>query len=114
MPDHSTVCGWVVERPDFANQYTRARTIGYDVLAEQILDIADTPAQGIKAKCDGDGILIEATTGDMIEHRRLQVDARKWLLSKMRPEKYGDRLAVNQTGEVTVIKRLIGVDVGEI
>jgi hypothetical protein len=33
----------------------------------------------------------KTTTGDMIERARLQVDARKWLLSKMRPDKYGDR-----------------------
>jgi hypothetical protein len=30
--------------------------------------------------------------GDMIERSRLQVDARKWLISKWAPRKYGDRI----------------------
>ncbi len=35
---------------------------------------------------------VEIMTGDMVDRARLQVDARKWLLSKMAPKKYGDRL----------------------
>jgi terminase small subunit-like protein len=27
----------------------------------------------------------------MIEHRRLQIDARKWMAGKLRPRKYGDK-----------------------
>jgi hypothetical protein len=37
----------------------------------------------------------ETTTGDMIEHRRLQIDARKWILSKALPKVYSERLAVD-------------------
>jgi hypothetical protein len=35
---------------------------------------------------------LKTVTGDMIERAKLQVDARKWRLSKMAPKKYGDRL----------------------
>jgi hypothetical protein len=31
-------------------------------------------------------------TGDMLGHRRLQVEARKWYAAKLAPKKYGDRL----------------------
>ena len=34
-------------------------------------------------------------TGDMVERAKLQLDARKWLLSKLRPDKYGDRTIVS-------------------
>lgn len=37
----------------------------------------------------------KTTTGDMIEHRRLQIDARKWRLSKMAPKRYGDKSALD-------------------
>jgi hypothetical protein len=37
----------------------------------------------------------KTVTGDMVERAKLQLDARKWLLSKLRPDKYGDRLAVD-------------------
>jgi hypothetical protein len=40
----------------------------------------------------------------MIEHRRLQVDARKWILARMDPKKYGDKIeqTVEQKTTVTV------------
>jgi hypothetical protein len=48
--------------------------------------------------CDGaeaEKIIEEKTmTADMVERSKLQVDARKWLLSKMAPHKYGERPAV--------------------
>ncbi len=66
-------------------------------MAEEIIEISDTPCLGVKTKTLKDGSE-EVTEGDMIEHRRLQVDARKWLLSKMRPEKYGDRTSLEHSG----------------
>jgi hypothetical protein len=91
MPAESTVRAWALDDiQGFAAQYARAREIGIERHAEQILMIADTPLIGEKRKTNDKGE-VEITTGDMIEHRRLQVDARKWLLSKMLPKKYGDR-----------------------
>ena len=34
----------------------------------------------------------EITTGDMIMHCRLQVEAGKWSVIKLAPKKYGDKL----------------------
>jgi hypothetical protein len=34
----------------------------------------------------------------MIEHRRLQIDARKWLIGKMAPKKYGDKQTHEHAG----------------
>ena len=35
----------------------------------------------------------------MIEHRRLRIDARKWMLARALPKVYGDRLAAELTGK---------------
>jgi hypothetical protein len=35
----------------------------------------------------------------MIEHRRLQIDARKWILAKALPKIYGDKLTAEVTGK---------------
>lgn len=70
-------------------------------MAEDILDIADTPQIGAVTKTKPDGS-VETREGDMIEHRRLQVDARKWLASKLKPKKYGDRVDLtNSDGSLT-------------
>lgn len=92
MPALSTVMLWLTrpDRASFVEQYTRARELQADYLAAQIVEIADTPVIGVKTKTNEKGE-VETTEGDMIEHRRLQVDARKWYASKLAPKKYGDR-----------------------
>ena len=88
MPDESAVRYWAIDNVEFAPLYARAREVGYDKLAEEILKIADTPKEGQIVSIKEWGA--EVTTKDMIEHRRLQIDTRKWLLAKMLPKRYGD------------------------
>jgi hypothetical protein len=38
-------------------------------------------------------------TGDMIRHRQLKVDALKWVVSKMLPKKYGDKIDITSGNE---------------
>jgi hypothetical protein len=71
-------------------------------LADEILDIANTPVVGVKTKTNEKGE-VETTEGDMIEHRRLQVDARKWIAAKLKPKKYGDKQEIEHSGNVSVI-----------
>jgi hypothetical protein len=97
MPAESTVRAWALDDVQgFGAKYTRARELGYDRLAEELLQIADTPQVGVKTVHKATGA--ETTEGDMIEHRRLQVDARKWMLAKMLPKKYGDKVTQELTG----------------
>ena len=71
---------WVSQDAQLADNYARAREMGWDKVAEDIIDISDD------------------TLGDP-QRDRLRVDARKWLLSKMLPKKYGDKLDVTSDGE---------------
>ena len=36
-----------------------------------------------------------------MQRSRLRVETRKWFLSKLAPKRYGDRQAVDMTGQVT-------------
>lgn len=89
MPRKSTICKWLNADDEFARLYAFARQMQGEAYGEEIIEIADTPVTGVKVtkKADGTTDVIE---GDMIEHRRLQVDARKWVASKLYPKKYGD------------------------
>ena len=97
MPCKATVFKWLGQQPAFADQYARAREAQADALADEILHIADTPVIGQKTVSKATGI--EISEGDMIEHRRLQVDARKWLAGKLRPKVYGDKVQQEITGK---------------
>jgi hypothetical protein len=62
-----------------------------------LLAIADTPKVGeITTHGIRDGKkTAEIRKVDMIEHRRLQIETRRWLLSKLRPREYGERIEVD-------------------
>jgi hypothetical protein len=98
MPCMATVLNWLRAYPDFVSQYARAREVLHEHWAQEIIEISDTPLIGVKTKTTDDGV--ETVEGDMIEHRRLQVDARKWLLSKLAPRKYGDKIEVTAVPSV--------------
>lgn len=83
-----TFYDWLAKNEEFKAPYNYAREIRSDVLFEEIIEIADTPEEGSKVKCTPKGTITE--TGDMTEHRRLKIDARKWVVSKMNPKKYGN------------------------
>lgn len=98
MPSEPTVRRWALEdHHGFSAQYARAREIGYHGMADELREIADTPQQGVRTKMLPDG-KSEETWGDMIEHRKLQVDTRKWLLARALPKVYGDRLTHEHGG----------------
>lgn len=116
LPSEAGFRKWCDSDADLSAQYAQARETRTDVIFEEILRIADTPVMGEKRKVLGnqeegpecelgeDTItrVVEITYGDMIEHRRLQVDARKWMVGKMNPKKYGDKLDVNHAGVIAV------------
>jgi hypothetical protein len=105
LPPAPTVRGWVVgDVHGFAAGYARAREIGLDAMADELLAISNTPQEGIEIEEGPDGV--KTKRGDMLGHRKLQIDARKWYLSKIAPKKYGDRLEVKAEVNVSFSERL--------
>lgn len=109
MPARSTVFRWLAGNKAFQDQYARARDAQADALFDEILSIADTPVVGVKTVHKATGT--ETTEGDMIEHRRLQVDARKWIAAKLRPKVYGEKL--HQEIDATVTTKALPASVDE-
>ena len=90
MPRVPTVLRWLSTNEAFRSQYAHARELQADALADQILDISNTPVMGITETTKEWGLEIKRS--DMIEHRRLQIDARKWYAGKLRPKVYGNNI----------------------
>ncbi len=93
MPDRSTVFKWVFENEEFSRQYDKAREIQGEALADDLVDIADDGSNDWMLKNDPENPGY-AVNGEAIQRSRLRVDARKWAASKLRPKKYGDKLAL--------------------
>ena len=89
-PSH--ILQWSKDNKDFAEQYARAREVGYKLLADEIIDIADE--KEVQVRYDGEDTTLDLSP-TAIARNRLRVDTRKWMLSKMLPKIYGDKLDMN-------------------
>ena len=76
----------VDDSPALAERYAQARGALLDAMVDQILTLADAPVPLLD---NG------ATDPGLVRQRQLQIDARRWVLSKLAPNKYGDRLDVS-------------------
>ena len=88
MPASSTIFKWLSQQEKFAEQYAYARASQMEAMAEEIIDIADDGRNDSYETEDGE----ERTNTDVIQRSRLRVDTRKWLMSKLAPKKYGDKV----------------------
>lgn len=87
MPDKSTVFRWIRTKDEFRDQYARAKEESADALTDEMLDIADDSELDY-TKTDDDGLKLNS---ENIQRSRLKIDTRKWLASKLKPKKYGDK-----------------------
>jgi hypothetical protein len=95
-PGRTTVHDWIHADAALAERVARAKDIGFAVLAEECLAIADTPQQGVTTTEDEDGT--KTVTGDMLGHRKLQVETRLKLLACWDPRRYGNKVQVGGDG----------------
>jgi len=93
FPAWRTVYDWMGRDPELAASIARARDIGYDAIAEECLQIADTVAFGQKQVMTDEGTA--TTIEDMLGHRKLQIETRLKLLAKFHPTKYGEKIGVH-------------------
>ena len=94
MPNKSTVLRWAIAHKWFCDQYTQACELRHDVWAEEITDIADDATSDMTVTDKGIGVDYEN-----IQRSKLRVDSRKWLLSKLKSKKYGDKVDVTTDGD---------------
>jgi len=95
MPGISTVFQWLHAHQEFAEHYARAREAQADTLADEIIDIADDGSGDWITDSDG----VRRIDNDCIARSRLRVDTRKWIASKLKAKKYGDKTETTHVGD---------------
>ena len=113
MPSVATFLEWVNADPSgVGKHYAHAREIGYALLADEIVQLSDKTHEWVtvqKLDPNGDPMFDEKgepllkqmlmpLNSDVIAHKRVQIDTRKWMLSKMLPKVYGDKITQEHTG----------------
>lgn len=103
-PSRRTIDSWREVDPVFDARFARAREDGHDELAEEALEIANTPKSGKIITQGPDGK--KTVTEDMLGHRRLQIDTITKLLAKWNPKKYGEKVEVEHSGSIELADRI--------
>lgn len=98
---------WRDKDPEFASRYARAREIGYEVLEQQIHDIADSPLIGEETEETEDG-KVKIKRADMLGHRKLQIETRLKLLAIWNPAKYSERKQIEHSGKIGLESLIAG------
>lgn len=93
MPSDRTVRAWEEADAEVSAAIAQARARGFDAIAWGALTIASTPEVGEETITKADGG-IEVRKGDMLGHRKLQIETRLKLLAKWDPKRYGEKMTV--------------------
>jgi len=83
IPAMSSVFLWIAKYPIFSEQYAQAQSDRTVAWSEDLVEIADD------------------ASGDT-QRDKLRVDTRKWLMSKMAPKRYGDKIETVHSGGIEV------------
>ena len=75
----STIRYWADRDDDTSAEYARARGSLIDSHVNELLSISDTEPDAARA--------------------RVQIDTRKWIMSKLMPKKFGDKIQNEHTGQ---------------
>lgn len=90
LPARKEFYRWINENELFCNQYARACELRAENIFEEIIEISDDSGEDITI----DEMGIPRENREFVSRSRLRVDARKWVLSKMNPKKYGEKLDI--------------------
>lgn len=96
MPERMVIMGWTDKFEEFKLQYLRARELQAESLVDDILEIADNVSDDDVYTDQGKRI---AHT-EWIQRSKIKMDARIWLASKILPKRYGNKIEVDNKGEV--------------
>lgn len=92
FPSCETMFRWIREKPEFREQYARAKEESADLLVEMMMNESDLAIDGAW-KAD------PKAAGAVVQGHRLKVDTLKWTASKLKPKKYGDKVDVTSDGK---------------
>lgn len=111
FPNPKTIIQWLLEDkyPEFSKQYARAREEQAEFMIEETLEIADDGSNDTITIKKGD-TEIDIENKEWTNRSRLRVDTRKWIASKLKPKKYGDKLDITTDGDKITTPVITAID----
>lgn len=95
MPHSRTFYKWIEADDEELARYTRAREERQDKIFEDIMEIADDSSQDERVTEGGNVVF----NSEFAARSKIKIDARKWMLGKMNPKVYGDKIDITSKDE---------------
>ena len=95
MPSTSTFYIWLDSDVEKSKRYAHACEVRELLILDEIITIADSQENDVIETDSG-----EITNHNAINRNRLQIDSRKWMLGKLNPKKYGDKIQTEHSGSI--------------
>lgn len=88
---------WVSQDSALADNYAQARENFIERIANEVMELSDAD---VGEQPDG------RKDWAAVQKHKLQVDTRKWLLSKLAPKKYGEKLEISGDEKSPLVHRI--------
>lgn len=98
---------WLEASEELQERYKAATKKRADNIFEEMLEIADKQEADMGYNERGEPIIQH----NVINRSRLQIDTRKWMLGKLNPTKYGDKLDVTSGGDKLQAVPIVGMKI---
>lgn len=97
LPSLQTVFSWLRSDKQFLDNYTQATEQRTDAQLEQLNEMGE------------EAIAVSQTTGDkragaVVQAYKLKADNMKWVMARMKPKKYGDKLDMTSDGKAITVE----------
>jgi hypothetical protein len=92
LPGIDTIMRWLNASPDLQARYAGAKQLQADLMAEEMIGIAEDGSGDRVQRTDRNGNTYVELDTEHVQRSRLRIDTRKWLMSKLMPKKYGEKL----------------------
>lgn len=99
MPTRRSIVNWLGKYPEFDVKYTRAREELALAMSDEILAIADDTSNDWMER-RGEKV----PNMEVVMRSRVRIDTRRWLMTKILPKKFGDRLELDHSGELKITR----------
>ena len=93
--DPATAWRWKDQEEGNSQRYARARELRSELFADEIRELSDDSSNDTLSGEKGD-----YPNSVAVARNKLQIDTRKFLMSKFYPKVYGDRMNIDHSGKV--------------
>ena len=97
MPCTSNVFKWLTEYKQFSEHYARATEQRTEAQLEMLNELGDTAIE-LSQKTG------EKRAGAVVQAVKVKADNLKWVMARMKPKKYGDKLDMTSDGKAITVE----------